>query len=70
MMRASELGLEVSKPWGDTARYDFIVEKARRTARVQVKSTISRYGTGYSCKVRDCHGARTRATLSISLQRT
>jgi len=57
MMRASELGMEVSKPWGESAHYDFIVEKARRTARVQVKSTIARCRTGYSCKVRDCHGS-------------
>jgi PD-(D/E)XK endonuclease len=56
MMRAAELGLEVSKPWGDTARYDFIVERARYTARVQVKSTMCRYHTGYACQVRDCHG--------------
>jgi hypothetical protein len=56
MMRAAVLGLEVSKPWGDTAHYDFVVERARHMARVQVKSTISRYHTGYSCKVRDCHG--------------
>jgi len=57
MMRASELGMEVSKPWGESAHYDFIVEKARRTARVQVKSTICRRNSGYACKVGDCNGA-------------
>src|ERR1700733_11691994 len=57
MTRAAELGLQVSKPWGDTARYDFIVEKSRRTARVQVKSTICRRNMGYACKVGDCSGA-------------
>ncbi len=25
MMRASELGMEVNKPWSDTASYDFVV---------------------------------------------
>jgi len=48
--------MEVSKPWGDTARYDFIVEKARRTARVQVKSTMCRRSTGYICRVGDHNG--------------
>jgi len=57
MIRASELGMEVSKPWGESAHYDFIVEKARRTARVQVKSTICRRNSGYACKVGDCNGA-------------
>lgn len=56
MMRAAELGLEVSKPWSDTARYDFIIEKARRMARVQVKSTLCKHKDGYLCHVRDCRG--------------
>jgi hypothetical protein len=37
LQRASEHGLCVSKPWGDSARYDFIVEHAARFHRVQVK---------------------------------
>ena len=39
--RAAHHGLTVSKPWGDTARYDFIVEHGGRFQRVQVKSTTS-----------------------------
>ena len=39
MTRAAALGLNVSKPWGDSARYDFIVEFRGRVFRVQVKST-------------------------------
>jgi len=41
MARAAHHGLTVSKPWGDTARYDFIVEHGGRFQRVQVKSTTS-----------------------------
>jgi hypothetical protein len=37
LQRASERGLCVAKPWGDSARYDFIVEHAGRFHRVQVK---------------------------------
>lgn len=40
MARASEHGLSVSKPWGDSCRYDFIVEYAGTFVRVQVKSTV------------------------------
>ena len=41
MARAAHHGLTVSKPWGDSARYDFIVEHRGRFHRVQVKSTTS-----------------------------
>jgi hypothetical protein len=37
--KAVSLGLSVSKPWGDSERYDFAVDAGRRMLRVQVKST-------------------------------
>lgn len=37
--KAMELGLAVAKPWGDSSRYDFIVDTGERLLRVQVKST-------------------------------
>jgi len=37
--KAISLGLNVAKPWGDSERYDFIVDSGRRLLRVQVKST-------------------------------
>src|SRR5438132_5802100 len=40
MARAAAHGLTVSKPWGDSARYDFIVEQRAVFRRVQVKSTL------------------------------
>src|SRR5579864_1184755 len=39
MARATGKGFTVSKPWGDSARYDFAVEYRGRFHRVQVKST-------------------------------
>src|SRR5436305_10146352 len=39
MARAAHNGLTVSKPWGDSSRYDFIVEYRGKFHRVQVKST-------------------------------
>jgi hypothetical protein len=37
MARAAEEGLTVSKPWGESARYDVAVEHRGRFLRVQVK---------------------------------
>jgi hypothetical protein len=56
MVRAAEKGLQVSKPWGETARYDFAVERDGHFVRVQVKSTMFRDRGGYSCTVRGCRG--------------
>ena len=42
MARAATHGLTVSKPWGDSARYDFVVDSAGVFRRVQVKSTLQR----------------------------
>ncbi|MGC1435995.1 MAG: group I intron-associated PD-(D/E)XK endonuclease, partial [Terriglobales bacterium] len=52
MAMAAENGLEVTKPFGEMARYDFIVEHEGKFARVQVKSTIRRLGRGYACTMR------------------
>ncbi len=37
--KALGLGFRVAKPFGDSAPYDFLVEKQGRVQRVQVKST-------------------------------
>jgi len=39
LCKAAELGFGVAKPWGDSERYDFIVDNGRRLLRVQVKAT-------------------------------
>jgi len=56
MTRAAEEGRQVSKPYGEMARYDFIVEHGARCVRVQVKSTMFKDRGGYSCSVRGCRG--------------
>jgi hypothetical protein len=56
MTRAAEHGLCVTKPWGETARYDFAVEHEGHFVRVQVKSTMFVDRGGYSCSVRGCSG--------------
>jgi hypothetical protein len=55
--RAAENGLTVTKPWGDSTRYDFIVESEGCMLRVQVKSTLHEIeGGGYRCGVLTSHG--------------
>jgi hypothetical protein len=56
MLRAVELGLHLSKPWGEVMPYDFVVEHKGRFVRVQVKSTLFKDRGGYSCTVRGSNG--------------
>src|SRR5579864_6396867 len=51
LVRASEHGIHVSKPWGDLRSYDFVVGRPGRFAAVQVKCTIAVLGNhkGYEC---------------------
>src|SRR5512140_1374754 len=46
--KATGLGFNVSKPYGDSSRYDFIVEHAGRLSKVQVKSTTQIFHTGHA----------------------
>jgi hypothetical protein len=55
MTRAAELGIPISKPWGEMRSYDFIVGRPRHFVCVQVKSTIYELGTGYVCAIKGGH---------------
>ena len=51
LQRASQKGLRVSRPFGDSDAYDFIVDNGRQRWRVQVKVTSTRHSKGsYSIK--------------------
>lgn len=52
MTRATELGIAVSKPWGETRSYDFVVGRPGHFVAVQVKSTTSALEQGWVCKLR------------------
>ncbi len=55
--RAMREGFVLLRPWGESCGYDFIVDQGGgRMVRVQVKSTIFREGTGYSCTMKDSKG--------------
>jgi PD-(D/E)XK nuclease superfamily protein len=47
MYKAASLGFGVAKPYGDSFRYDFILDSGERLWRVQVKSTYSTSAKGY-----------------------
>jgi hypothetical protein len=46
--KAARLGFSVAKPWGESDRYDFILDNGARTWRVQVKSAHCDGKNGYS----------------------
>ncbi|HXE90098.1 MAG TPA: group I intron-associated PD-(D/E)XK endonuclease [Terriglobales bacterium] len=47
LARAVSLGLTVCKPWGDSAKYDFVVDNGCRLFRTQVKSVSQLDGDSY-----------------------
>ena len=49
ILRAIELGLILSKPYGDNAPYDLIVDHHGRFLRIQVKCTVYHRGNSYKC---------------------
>jgi len=55
--RALREGLRLARPWGESSGYDFVVDQeCGKMVRVQVKSTIFREGSGYSCTLKDSKG--------------
>jgi hypothetical protein len=60
MTAATEHGLTVTKPWGETTHYDFAVENDSGCfVRVQVKSTLYKKEGSYCCSVRTSRGPYT-----------
>lgn len=51
MLRATDHDLPVSKPWGDSRSYDFVVGRPGYFVAVQVKSTTFELEEGYVCTV-------------------
>jgi hypothetical protein len=48
--RASGLGFGVAKPWGDSLRYDFILDNGERLWRIQIKCTESIRAQAYETR--------------------
>lgn len=47
LLKAQSLGFRVLKPWGDSERYDFVLDSGGRMWRVQLKSTAVVHARGY-----------------------
>jgi PD-(D/E)XK endonuclease len=59
LRKAMGMGMIVSKPWGDSYRYDFVVDCEGRLSRTQVRSTEYRSWRSYG--VHACVHVRKRA---------
>jgi hypothetical protein len=57
VLKATGLGLDVCKPYGDSSPFDFVVVSGRRLLRVQVKSAFVSERRGY---IINLHGHGTR----------
>ena len=47
LLKAQSMGFRVARPWGDSDRYDFILDSGARLWRVQLKSTEVLHSRGY-----------------------
>jgi PD-(D/E)XK endonuclease len=47
LLKAQNMGFRVCKPWGDSERYDFVLDSGGRLWRVQLKSTGALHARGY-----------------------
>jgi hypothetical protein len=54
MLKAVSLGFGVAKPWGDSERYDFILDSGTQLWRVQVKSSSALRDGAYSVNANRC----------------
>jgi hypothetical protein len=65
MARAAELGLRVTKPWGDNAPYDFAVDHNGHFLRVQVKCTGKKRSNSWVCSVSSSRGPYSPAQIDF-----
>jgi hypothetical protein len=63
--KATSLGLSVATPWGDSDRYDLIVDSGRHLWRVQVKSTRYVGERRFSITARGCTDAYTEHEIDF-----
>lgn len=61
LLKASGLGFGAAKPWGDSERYDFVLDSGKRFWRVQVKSTYGLRAHSYSIQARGSSQGRKKS---------
>lgn len=62
--KAASLGFKILRPWGDSERYDFVIDAGAGFRRVQVKCTESINAHGYQIQSIYCDGRR-KAKLTL-----
>lgn len=63
-LKALREGFIVSRPYGDSSTYDFIIDNGKELKKIQVKSTVSK-NQGRNCyKIMSCHSATTKKNYS------
>jgi PD-(D/E)XK endonuclease len=65
LAKAAGLGFGVSKPWGDSERYDFIIDSGYNFWRVQVKSTQRFHNWRYQVKTSGWKAAYTNREIDF-----
>jgi len=65
LAKATSLGFGVSKPWGDSERYDFVIDSGYRFWRVQVKSTQRFANWRYQVKTAGWKAAYTKGEIDF-----
>jgi hypothetical protein len=62
--KAASLGFGVAKPWGDSERYDFILDSGQRLWRVQIKSACHHFNRRYDVHARRGNGEKAGYTCA------
>jgi len=65
LAKASGLGFGVARPWGDSERYDFILDSGYDLWRVQLKSTVRLAESRYQVKAGGCSAVYTRSDIDF-----
>ena len=65
LAKATSLGFGVSKPWGDSERYDFVIDSGYNFWRVQVKSTQRFANWRYQVKTAGWKSAYTKREIDF-----
>jgi hypothetical protein len=65
LAKATSLGFGVAKSWGDSERYDFIVDSGKKLWRVQVKSSRRSDGSRYIVKTKGREKAYTAKEIDF-----
>ena len=65
LAKASGLGFGVAKPWGDSERYDFVLDSGHHFWRIQVKSTGRSFDSRYRVRGAGCKARYTGAEIDF-----